>query len=306
MNHLLNVQIKDAAPHIFRRPFLLVELDTRMLQIATFLAIGPQIYVGGLVVMDDKGQRKPVGRFGSKHIICNILDVGYPSWLQTNASEIMDSFVGALEMNSPLSSALEVYKKTRFAFVPIMAKKDGKGEDSMVVAALLAIRDILPLIAKAKLSIPVEEVSSRLISLDAKTSISEVLDYMMNKHIRNIGIKGGDFHDLGFKGDNESSRNSEDVVRIVNDRKLLEFLLSHNGREVMRKNGIEGLAGVNITDNLDVISATTVQCDNAGSKAAELLMDIRNPCLILQKQEERGMYNSIVAPWDVVMKILKL
>lgn len=62
MNHLLNVQIKDAAPHIFRRPFLLVERDTRMLQIATFLAIGPQIYVDGLMVIDDKGQRKPVGK----------------------------------------------------------------------------------------------------------------------------------------------------------------------------------------------------------------------------------------------------
>jgi hypothetical protein len=127
----------------------------------------------------------------------------------------------------------------------------------------------------------------------------------MNKHIRNIGIKEGDFHDLGFKGDGEGSRNSEWVVRIVNDRKLLEFLLSHNGREVMRKNCIEGLAGVNITDNLDVISATTVQCDTAVSKAAELLMDIRNPCLILQKQEERGVYNFIITPWDVVMKTLK-
>jgi hypothetical protein len=51
------------------------------LQIATFLAIGPQIYVDGLVVMDDKGQRKPVGRIGSKHIIRNILDVGYLLYL---------------------------------------------------------------------------------------------------------------------------------------------------------------------------------------------------------------------------------
>jgi hypothetical protein len=178
-------------------------------------------------------------------------------------------------------------------------------QDSIVVASLV-IRDTLPLIVKAKLSIPVEEVSSRLISLDGKTSIRDVLDLMMNKDVRNIGIKEGDFiHDVGINGDSESAGNSEGVVRIVNDRKLLEFLLSHNGMEVMRKNGIEGLAGVNITDDLDVISATTIDCDTAVSKAAELLMDIRNPCLILEKQEERELCNSIVTPWDVVMKILK-
>jgi hypothetical protein len=32
------------------------------------------LYVDGLVVMDDKGQRKPAGRIGRKHIIHNILD----------------------------------------------------------------------------------------------------------------------------------------------------------------------------------------------------------------------------------------
>lgn len=302
MNRMLDVQIKDVAPHIFRRPFLVVEPDTHMLQIATFLAIGPQIYVDGLVVMDTKGEGKPVGRIGSQHIIRNILDVRYPIWLQTNASQIMDSFVRPVEMNSPLSIALEVYKKTRFAFVPIIVKKEGKKEDSVVVTATLAIRDILPLIAKAKLSILVKEVSSRLISLDGKTSIRDAIEFMMNKAIRNIAIKEGD-STLDTHG--ESSRYSEGAVCIVNDRKLLEFLLSHNGREVMRKNGIAGLTKVDIADNLNVIFPTTVESETSVSKAAELLMDIRNPCLILEKQQEKGMYNSIVTPWDVVMKILK-
>ncbi|MGC1928471.1 MAG: hypothetical protein WA667_05805 [Candidatus Nitrosopolaris sp.] len=48
----------DVASHIFKRPFLFVEPNTRMLQIATFLAIGPQIYVDGVIVMDDKVQRE--------------------------------------------------------------------------------------------------------------------------------------------------------------------------------------------------------------------------------------------------------
>ena len=45
MNHLLDIQIKDVAPHIFQRPILFVESNTQMLQVATFLAIGPEIYV---------------------------------------------------------------------------------------------------------------------------------------------------------------------------------------------------------------------------------------------------------------------
>ena len=46
---------------------------------------------------------------GSKHIIPNLLDSDYPDWLETKASQIMDSTVGALEMDSTLSSALEVF-----------------------------------------------------------------------------------------------------------------------------------------------------------------------------------------------------
>jgi hypothetical protein len=52
---------------------------------------------------------------------------------------------------------LEVFKTTGFAFVPI-AKSD-------YVEASLAIRDILPLIAKANLSIPVKEFASQLLSV---------------------------------------------------------------------------------------------------------------------------------------------
>ena len=177
MNHLLDIQIKDAAPHIFRRPFLFVEPNTRMLQIATFLAIGPQIYVDGVIVIDDdKVQRgRPVGRISSKHIISNILDSGYPDWFRTSASQIMDGFVMPLEMDSPLKRALDVFEKTRFGFIPILSKKDDRMEDkegdSLVVTASLAIRDILPLIAKANLSTPINEVSSRLISVGGNTAL---------------------------------------------------------------------------------------------------------------------------------------
>ena len=125
-----------------------------MLQVATFLAIGPEIYVDGLLVIDDKVQRdKPIGRISSRQVISCILDFGYPGCMQKKASQMMDGLVMPLEMNSPLKTALEVFKSTGFAFVPIVAKSDDMDEgDSLRIAASLAIRDILPLIAKANLS----------------------------------------------------------------------------------------------------------------------------------------------------------
>jgi hypothetical protein len=130
---------------------------------------------------------------------------------------------------------LEVFETTRFAFIPILAKKeerleDEEGDSLIVVTASLAIRDILPLIAKANLSTPIKELSSQLISVDGKTSVRNVLDYMMSKSIRNIGIKEGlsDHDDSDGGNDNESSRKYK-LPQIINDRKILEFLLSHNG-----------------------------------------------------------------------------
>ncbi|HYA84215.1 MAG TPA: hypothetical protein VEH06_12315 [Candidatus Bathyarchaeia archaeon] len=101
MNDLADLLIEDAAPHIFRRPILYVDPNTRMLQVATFLAIGPEIYVDGLLVMDDNVQRgKPIGRISSRHIISCILDCGYPDCMQKNASQMIDGLVMPLEMDS--------------------------------------------------------------------------------------------------------------------------------------------------------------------------------------------------------------
>jgi predicted transcriptional regulator len=216
MNHLSDIRIKDAAPHIFRRPFLFVESNTQMLQIATFFAIGPQIYVDGIIVIDGV-QKRPVGRISSKHIISSILDSGYPDCLQKKASQIMDSSVIPLEMDSPMKEALEVFERTRFAFIPILTKKEDKMDDSFkVVTASLTIRDILPLIAKANLNISIRELSSQLISLDGNTSIRIALDYMLNNGIRNIGIR-----QEGSAHDDVASENSgikSNLPGIINDR----------------------------------------------------------------------------------------
>jgi predicted transcriptional regulator len=149
---LLSIPIKDVASHIFRRPYLFVNPTAHMLQIASFLAIGPQIYVDGLVVINES--KKPIGRISSKHIISDILRIGYPDWLEKTAEQIVDDFVVTVDMNSPLGKALEIFEKTRFAFVPIIAK------DSSTVAASLSIRDILPLIARTNTDRPIKDLCS--------------------------------------------------------------------------------------------------------------------------------------------------
>lgn len=292
---LLGIPIKDAAAHIFKRPYLFVNPTAHMLQIATFLAIGPQIYVDGLVVINES--KKPIGRIGSKHIISNILRIGYPDWLETTAEQIMDDFAGTVDMNSPLSKAIEVFDKTRFAFVPIIAKDDGGSEAAKVVASL-SIRDILPLIAKTNINRSIKDLCSPLISVDKNTSIRNAIDFMMKQGIRNIGImEDNDANDYG-------NNDSKTKLRIINDRKILEFLLSHNGRKVMDSNGIAGLVDVDIINYLDMISAMKVKYNTTTSRAAELLMDIHNPCLILEEEREKK-DNSIVTPWDIVMKTVK-
>ncbi|MGA9845010.1 MAG: hypothetical protein WBQ25_22120 [Nitrososphaeraceae archaeon] len=308
---LADIPIIDAAAHIFRRPCLFVNPTAQMYQIATFLAIGPQIYADGLVVIDDK--KKPIGRISSKHIISSIIDIGYPEWLELTAVQIMDDFTGSLDMNSSLNKVLEVFDKTKFAFVPITANnssdkigstRDSTAEEEEVVVASLSVRDILPIIAKMNIDTPIKDLSCPLISVDKNSSIRCAIDLMIKHGIRNIGIRGDNGNSSKTNNYHDHNRKTK-LLRIINDRKILEFLLSHNGRNIMDANGIDGLAEIDIINHLDILSIKKVKYDTATSKAAEFLMDIRNPCLILEGKEYGGDY-AIVTPWDIVMKIVIL
>jgi CBS domain-containing protein len=202
-NHydLLDIPIKDAAAHIFRRPYLFVDSTAHMLQIATFLAIGPQIYVDGLVVINNK-TKNPAGRISSKHIIFNVLKYDYPDWLEITAEQIMDDSTGVIEMHSPLSKALEVFNKTKFAFVPIIRKNE---EAEAAIVASLSIRDILPLITKTNDDRPIKDVCSPLISVNKNTDIRTAIDLMIKEGIRNIGIK---------ENDKNSDTNKTNLIRM--------------------------------------------------------------------------------------------
>jgi hypothetical protein len=80
-------------------------------------------------------------------------------------------FAGIVDMNSSLSKVLEVFDKTRFAFVVIVSKgndridieHDSKAAEEVAVASL-SIRDILPLIAKMNIAIPIKDLCCPLIS----------------------------------------------------------------------------------------------------------------------------------------------
>jgi CBS domain-containing protein len=296
-----DIPIKDAASHIFRRPFLFVNPAAPMMQIATFLAIGPQIYVDGLIVVNES--KKPIGRISSKHIIFNIIVNGYPGWLERTAEQIMDDFAATIDMNSHLSEVIEVFDKTRFAFVPIIAKDDTRGDSEAEVIASLSIRDILPIVAKANIDRSIKDLSSPLLSVDKKMSIRDAIDLMFKESIRNIGIKENADNDDHDDNSSSSNTNKSKLLRIVNDRKILEFLLSHNGKEIMRKNGIAGLADIDIINHLDMIAPKKVKYNTTVTMAAELLMDIHNPFLILEDGDDN--YYSIVTPWDIVMKTVK-
>ena len=261
--------IRDIVPHIFKRPVLSVSPTDSLLQVGTFLAIGPQIYVDGLVVLD--GQ-KPVGRIGGQHIIQHILQQEKENgwWFQSEAaSQIMSrSPSSVVEASEPFSVALDIFRKTRFAFVPITI--DGR------VVTSLSIRDILRVLVGNLVVTPIGEVSSQLISVKYNTSIRKALELMLEKGIRNLDVRNENNDDIG----------------IINDRKILEFLLSYEGRGVMaRPMGLDSIS----VDFLDMAVPKYVKQSTPSCTAAVFLSDINTPCLLLHN-------NRIVTPWDLVMK----
>ena len=267
MSKVIDIALRDAVPQVFNRPYLSVLPDSTLMQIAPFMAIGPQIYVDGLVVT--QGER-PIGIISSKQILISIINSNYPDWLKISASQIMDSSEVSLEMDSPLSKAIDIFNQTYIAFLPVT-------RFGLVVASL-SVRDILPIIATSGKNVPLKDISSSLVLLPKKTNLKVALDTMFQKRIRNIII-----------------RDNNDDYYIINDRKILEFLFSENGRKIMNTHNL-GIQAIEI-DLMDKLPAIRVSDSIELSKAAELLMDINTPCLLLNE--------SFVTPWDIVMKTIE-
>lgn len=83
---------------------------------------------------------------------------------------------------------------------------------------------------------------------------------------------------------------------IINDRKILEFIFSYEGKKKI--SGVDwpaALDRVNISF-LDMVPAFYISQSETVSKAAKLLTNIHVPALLSE--------NSIITPWDVVMKTI--
>ena len=275
--------VVDVFPHIFKRPFIPIVLDTPLYQFSVFLAIGPEIYVDGLVVLE-KTNQQVVGKLGSKNILSHLLNTSYSEWRSTTADQIMERSYKEEEMiniDSPVSQVIDLFKKTKFAFTPIITKERN-------VVAILTIRDFLPIVKNKDNAetTPISQISSELTSIDKNTDVLKAIDIMLKKGIRNIGIT---------KNKNKPS----EIIGVINDRKILEFLLSYTGRQIMKdleQKTISHIRLTRLTENLDIYPMREVPQDISIKVAANLLTEMERPFLILEGKDK------IVTPWDIVMK----
>ncbi len=234
-----------------------------------FLAIGPQIYVDGLVVVDGK---VPVGRIGSHHLIRFIID--HPDrWTSAVAADIMLDDDSVLDAAEPLEKALNIFKSTRFAFVPVSINES--------VATTLSLRDSLRVGSYLLKNLPAYSLASQLVSVSGDISIGKSLEIMLEKGIRNLGVV-------------ERDTNLPEGIKVVNDRKILEFLMSHEGNNIIATMGTKGLYGLSVM-GLDLPQARMADKSITASAAAELLADVGTPCLMLSGDK-------IITPWDVIIK----
>jgi predicted transcriptional regulator len=266
------VTINRVLGHVFRRPYLIVPPETPFLELGTFLATGYQINVDGLIVAIDK---KLVGRISGKHILDHLLNMNYDDWSSVRASDLMDNDISSVEMDSSLSSLLKLFAETKFALAPITSKSSLIGS--------IVIRDILPLISELNLDTPVKMVGSPIVRISKNETLKNSIDIMLKKKIRNLVVSpAGDYY-------------NNNGNYIVNDRMILEYIFSYEGRKIMTQE--VGATADNVSLNsLDMMVASSISENQTISKTATMLRDINTPALLLK--------NNIVTPWDVVMKTI--
>jgi CBS domain-containing protein len=312
IDQLDRLKVNEVFHESIERPFLFVYPDSKLLEVATFLAIGPEIYVDGLVVVavelnsDGKRIRTPIGRIGGRNVLSRILDSAFSHQkdflLHVTASQIMTETVESecVELDSPLSKVIDVFRRTRFGFVPIIqTERVGNNNNKPVILGTLTLRDFLPLIVNKKIGIgdyenekaAVNQVSSPLVSVDKNTTIRKAISIMINKGIRNIGVENSD-RDCRYNNKEKAREKDQgSFLRIVNDRTIMEFLLSQKCRKTAKPN-------FGIISDLDMIPMYETKNDITVREAAQYLMNVKNPCLLL------GGKNSIVTPWDLVIRAI--
>ena len=339
--------VNDNFSNILSRPFLSVYPHTKLFELIPFFAIGPDIYADGLlvtsknIIQDDnekfnntqdkifkesKGESSDEfinGRISSKHLLLIIIDLlserkSALSLYNLTAAEVMDVLDEEymIEPDSTLSKVLDIFKKTGFAFLPIVKKTDYNNLNSYKMLSYLSVRDFLHFFLKKKKEqrnididnsclkeirdMPVKEVSSKLISVYKNSLLLDVINIMLTKKIRNIGILN----------------NNSKLIGIMNDRKILELIVrskdkfsttSHennhhdipsNLNSQVREFKECSLEDLEVVHNFKIPRMFEIKENSTISKAANHLKDLKHSYLLLEGKDR------IVTPWDIVMKTL--
>lgn len=258
MKHL---SIRQAAPHIFRRPLLYVAPSDSILQAATFLAIGPQIYVDGLVVLNGNTL---AGRIGGYSLAKHLLDTR-EKWLGYKAMDIAEPLDEPFRDGDLLEKVFQLFTETGFAFVPVSIE----GE----IVASLSIRDLLGVVSN--LRTVVEEIASLTMTIQDDASVLDALEMMVRENVRNLVFI------------------EKDNPYVINDRKVLEYLLGHESRTLISRSGFDALAGIQLK-RLGFVRGTQVDPKSSAGSVVPLLSSLGTSCVFAG--------GKILTPWDVVMK----
>ena len=125
------------------------------------MAIGPEIYVDGVVVVTEESRngekiQTPVGMIRGKNVLRRILDSKF-DWKEdffrgVTASQIMVEMTQGdwVQLESPLSKVIDIFGRTRFAFVPVIDTIKEYNTNKPTIRGTLSIRDFLPLIVNKK------------------------------------------------------------------------------------------------------------------------------------------------------------
>jgi CBS domain-containing protein len=341
--------VNDNFSNILSRPFLSVYPHTKLFELIPFFAIGPDIYADGLlvtsknIIQDDnekfnntkdeifkesKGELSDEfinGRISSKHLLLIIIDLlserkSTLSLYNLTAAEIMEVLTEdhMIELESPLSKVLDIFKKTGFAFLPIVKKINYNNLNYYKILSYLSVRDFLQFFLKKTkeyrnfvidnscltevIDMPVNEVSSKLISVYKNSLLVDVINMMLSKKIRNIGILN----------------NNSKLIGILNDRNILELIIrskekytnntttnDNNNPAIHSKLNAQGrkfkectLEDLEVLNNFKIPRIFEIKEDSSISKAANRLKNLKHSYLILEGKDR------IITPWDIVMKTL--
>lgn len=116
----LRAKIYKIIFQVFRRPYLSVLPDTPFQQLGTYLAIGHQVYVDGLIVAEDK---KIIGRIGGKEILEFLVNTRNNDFTAIKASDIMTEDTSSVDIDSSLDDLLSLFEKTKFALHLLQLRK---------------------------------------------------------------------------------------------------------------------------------------------------------------------------------------